>query len=82
MEFFGNYKSDVNETCIAYVPPQQLLFGEKMGMAINGVGVGDASKNKPKKGLEINKLSTLASLKNSLKNAIKVVFFLISSLTI
>ena len=44
--------------------------------------MGGVYEKPEKQCLEINKLSTLTSRKNSLKNAIKMRFFLQSSLTI
>ena len=75
-----NYMSHVNETWSRYVPPQQLSFAPKWGWEWMG-GWGCIQKT-IKKFHEINIISSLTSNKNSLKKAIKLGFFLLSSLTI
>ena len=66
----NNYKSDVNETYMTCVPPQQLSFAKTWGCESKG-GWRCIQKS-TKKWWEINKISTLTSPKNSLQNDLKV----------
>ena len=75
-----NHKSDVNETCLTYVPPQHLSFAFKWAWQLMA-GQGRTQKI-DKKCNKNHKLSTLTSRKNSFKNAMKVGFVLLSSWTI
>ena len=76
-----SYMSHVNETWPRYVPPQQLSFAGKWGWQWMGGWVGCIQKT-IKKCHEINIIFTLTRPNNGLKNAMKVGFVLLSSLTI
>ena len=75
----------VNETFSTYVPPQHLPLAGKLGWKLGdgwGGESGGCIHKAMKKSHEINIISTLTSNKNGFKNAMKLGFFSLSSLTI
>ena len=79
-----NYMSHVNETWSSYVPPQHLPLAGKCGWHLRDEGgrSGGCIHKAIKKCHEIKIISTLTRPNNSLKKAMNLGVFLLSSLTI
>ena len=69
----GNYKWDINEPSLRYVPPEYLSYTKKWGC--KWMGGWEAHPKTTKKRHKINEISTLTLPNNSLQNAVKVEIF-------